>query len=202
MRSAALGGRSADVGRFLPGSRRPAGARSPGHGAETSLFKTGSVFYGASLAKLDIKREPRTPSCASGHGMRISDNAPDRIRFSARDARDWLTENLADPAAGRACGEYHRAIAAYVRGLPDNDPELACVAGLLDTYDHGPGRRPDVSLSGDDEDTADVIAEILDDDETGCHGGPALSRESPAAFFHGLVDRASTWLAEDAEFER
>jgi hypothetical protein len=123
------------------------------------------------------------------------------------EARGWLTENLADP--GReytADGEFYRVVADYVAGLPDDDPELARVAGLLDSYDHGPGRRPDISLNGDDEDTADVIGEILDDDETaadsedglGCHGGTALSRESPAAFLHELVLRASAWLAQDA----
>lgn len=141
-----------------------------------------------------------TPDYAPAHGSRAS----------ADDARDWLTDNLADPGPGRTCGEYHRAIARYVAGLPDSDPELARVAGLLDTYDHGPGRRPDISLNGDDEDTADVFSEILDDDETaldsddgtGCHGGPSLARESPAAFLHDLVSRASSWLAEDAEFDR
>ena len=123
------------------------------------------------------------------------------------EARRWLAENLADP--GReytAGGEFYRAVADYVAGLPDDDPELARVAGLLDSYDHGPGRRPDIALNGDDEDTADVIGEILDDDETaadfedglGCHGGTALSRESPAAFLHDLVLRASAWLAQDA----
>lgn len=82
------------------------------------------------------------------------------------------------------------------------NPELVRVAGLLDRYDHGPGRRPDISLKGDDEDTADVIGEILDDDETafdsedgtGCHGGTALSRESPAAFLHDLILNGSGWL--------
>lgn len=82
---------------------------------------------------------------------------------------------------------------------------VAPAAGLLRSYDHGPGRRPDISLNGDDEDTADVIAEILDDetaleseDGIGCHGGIALSRESPAAFMHDLVLKASAWLAQDA----
>ena len=31
-----------------------------------------------------------------------------------------------------------------------------------------------------------------------CHGGTALSRESPAAFLHELVLNASVWLAQDA----
>jgi hypothetical protein len=60
----------------------------------------------------------------------------------------------------------------------------------LNSYDRGPGRRPDISLSGDDEDTAAVIGEILDDDETtldsadgiGCHGGTVLSREGRPRF--------------------
>ena len=125
----------------------------------------------------------------------------------AAEARAWLTENLADPDREHGTGgNYYRVVAAYIAGLPDNDPELVRVAGLLVSYNHGPGRRPDISLNGDDEDTADVIAEILDDDETahesedgiGCHGGTALSRESPAAFLHNLVLNASAWLAQDA----
>lgn len=124
------------------------------------------------------------------------------------EARAWLTENLADPAREyTAVASYYRAVVAYIVGLPDDDPELVRVAGLLDLYDHGPRRRPDISLNGDDEDTADVIGEILDDDESafdsedgvGCHGGTALSRESPAAFLHDLVLNASGWLAQDAE---
>lgn len=123
------------------------------------------------------------------------------------EARGWLTENLADPGREHTTGgEFYRVVAAYVADLPDDDPELVRVAGLLDSYDHGPGRRPDISLNGDDEDTADVIGEILDDDEIavdsedgmGCHGGTALSRESPAAFLHDLILSASAWLAQDA----
>jgi hypothetical protein len=99
----------------------------------------------------------------------------------ASEARQWLRENLAGHASG---GEFY----------------------LLDSYDHGPGRRPDISLNGDDEDTADVLGEILDDDETaldsgngiGCHGGTALSRGSVAAFLHDLVLRACAWLGQDA----
>jgi hypothetical protein len=127
------------------------------------------------------------------------------------EAREWLTENLADPGREHSPGgSYYRVVAAHVMGLPDDDPELVRVAELLNTYDHGPERRPDISLNGDDEDTADVIGEILDDDETalesedgiGCHGGRALSRENPAAFLHGLVLSASAWLAQDAEVDR
>jgi hypothetical protein len=124
------------------------------------------------------------------------------------EARAWLTENLADPGREYSTGgPYYRVVTAYIVGLPDDDPELVHVARLLDLYDHGPGRRPDILLNGDDEDTADVMGEILDDDETaldseegiGCHGGTALSRESPAAFLHDLVLNASSWLAQDAE---
>jgi hypothetical protein len=125
---------------------------------------------------------------------------------AADEARTWLTENLTDPAAGRTCGDYHRVIAAYVARLPDDDPELARVTVLLVSYGRGPGGRPSISVNGDDEDTADVIAELLDDDETalesgdgiGCHGGTALSRENPGAFLRDLVDSASTWLAQEA----
>jgi hypothetical protein len=126
---------------------------------------------------------------------------------AAAEARAWLMENLAGPGREHTTGsEYRQVVAAYVGGLPDDDPELIRVAGLLDSYDHGPGRRPDISLNGDDEDTADVIAEILDDDETaldsddgiGCHGGTTLSRQSPAAFLHDLVLSAAAWLAQDA----
>lgn len=127
----------------------------------------------------------------------------------AAEARAWLTDNLTDTAAGRTCIGYHRVIAAYVAGLPDDDPDLARAAGLLNDYSR-PGRRPDISINGDDEDTADVIAELLDDDETaldseagiGCHGGTAMSRESPAAFLHDLILSASAWLAQDAEAGR
>ena len=124
------------------------------------------------------------------------------------EARAWLTENLTDPDREyRTGGDYYKVVAAHIVGLPDNDAELVRVVGLLNSYDRGPGRRPDISLSGDDEDTADVIGEILDDDETaldstdgiGCHGGTALSRESPATFLHELVLNASVWLAQDAE---
>ena len=123
------------------------------------------------------------------------------------EARRWLTENLADPGRRYTTGsKYHHVVATYVASLPDDDPDLVRVSGLLDSYSRGPERRPDISLNGDDEDTADVIAEILDDDETaldsedgtGCHGGAALSRESPAAFLHDLVLSASAWLAQDA----
>jgi hypothetical protein len=121
----------------------------------------------------------------------------------ASEARQWLRENLAGHASG---GEFYQSVAAYVGGLPDDDPDLVLVTCLLDSYDHGPGRRPDISLNGDDEDTADVLGEILDDDETaldsgngiGCHGGTALSRGSVAAFLHDLVLRACAWLGQDA----
>ncbi|HXB47446.1 MAG TPA: hypothetical protein VNW50_06745 [Streptosporangiaceae bacterium] len=33
------------------------------------------------------------------------------------------------------------------------------------TYDRGLGRRPDISPGGDDDGTADVTVEVLDDDE-------------------------------------
>jgi hypothetical protein len=91
---------------------------------------------------------------------------------------------------------------------------------LLVTYDHGPGRRPDISLNGDDEDTADVIGEVLEDDEErhdtqqslnsetylGSDPEPGdvstLPRDSYAAFLHGLLDRMEIWLADDAEIDR
>ena len=126
------------------------------------------------------------------------------------EARRWLTENLTAGDREDAAGGFYRAVAACVAGLPADDPELVRAAGLLASYDHGPGRRPDISLNGDDEDTADVIGEILDDDEmtaeagddTDCggggRGGPALSRESPAAFLRDLVSAAADWLAQDA----
>jgi hypothetical protein len=104
----------------------------------------------------------------------------------AAEARGWLMENLADPdREHRAGGDYYRVVAAYIVGLPDDDPELARVAGLLNSYDHGPGRRPDISLNGDDEDTADVIGGILDNDETarGFRGRHRLPRR------HGAVAR-------------
>jgi hypothetical protein len=41
------------------------------------------------------------------------------------------------------------------RGLP---------SGRLVTYDRGPDRRPDISLNGDDDDTAEAIGEVLDAD--------------------------------------
>jgi len=131
-------------------------------------------------------------------------------------ARLWLTENLTASDREYAAGGFFRVVAAYVAGLPDVDEELVRVAGLLSSYDHGPGRRPDISLNGDDEDTADVIGEILDDDimdsnedtaDTGdgadcCSvdraDDPPLSRESPAAFLHDLVLAAAAWLARDA----
>ena len=122
-------------------------------------------------------------------------------------ARAWLTENLSHPDREHGtAADYYAEATAYIAGLADDDPELIRVAGLLAAYDHGPGRRPDISLNGDDEDTADVLGEILDDDTTaldsedgmGCHGGTALSRRSPAAFLHDLVLNASVWLAQDA----
>jgi hypothetical protein len=123
------------------------------------------------------------------------------------EARAWLTENLADPERTHRPGaDYYPGVVTYIAGLPDDDVELDRVTALLDSYDHGPGRRPDISLNGDDEDTADVLSEILDDDETavdsedgiGCHGGTALARESSAAFLHDLVLQAAVWLAQDA----
>ena len=131
-------------------------------------------------------------------------------------ARRWLTENLTASHRQYAAGGFYRVVAGYVAGLPDDDEELVRAAGLLSSYDHGPGRRPDISLNGDDEDTADVIGEVLDDDvmESSeytdgaeddvdwCGGGhvdgPVLSRESPAAFLHDLVLVAAAWLAQDA----
>ena len=56
-----------------------------------------------------------------------------------------------------------------------------------------------------------MLMEILDNEETtfdlhghtendgsGVHGLPPLSRESPAAFLHDLVKSASDWLADEA----
>lgn len=124
------------------------------------------------------------------------------------EARAWLTENLTDPDREHTVGgDYYKIVAAYIVGLPDDNVELVRLVGLLNSYDRGPGRRPDISLNGDDEDTADVIGEILDDDETALdstdgHGGTALSCESPGAFLHELVLNASVWLAQDAEVDR
>lgn len=119
-----------------------------------------------------------------------------------------------------AAGGFYRVVAAHVASLPGDNPELVHAAGLLASYDHGPGRRPDISLNGDDEDTADVIGELLDDhvmdsnedtadteDGTDCCDvghldGPVLSRESPAAFLHDLVLAAGAWLAQDATVSR
>lgn len=128
----------------------------------------------------------------------------------AAEAKEWLTENLTNRSNEHS--QYYAGLVEYVRRLPDNDPELARAVSLLVTYDRGPGRRPDISLSGDDEDTADVIGEVLDDDEerhdtwqsslnseTDLDSDlepddfPALPRDSYAAFLHSLLDRMEVW---------
>jgi hypothetical protein len=129
----------------------------------------------------------------------------------AVEARAWLTENLTSP--GRCAergGDYYLNVASFLADLPDDHPDLTRVAALLITFDHGDGRRPDISLNGDDEDTTDVLAEVLDDDVTtldsgdgtGIHGGAPLSRESYATFLHELIDAAAAWLASDGETDR
>ena len=137
----------------------------------------------------------------------------------AAEAKEWLGENLASRRNEHS--PYYTALLEYIRRLPDSDPELARTAALLVTYDRGPGRRPDISLNGDDEDTADVIGEVLDDDEErhdmgqsspgsephlGSDREPgtfsALPRDSYAAFLRGLLDRMEIWLADDAEIDR
>ena len=137
----------------------------------------------------------------------------------AAEARQWLTENLANRSNEHS--PYYAGLVEYIRRLPDNDPELARALALLVTYGRGPGRRPDISLSGDDEDTADVTGEVLDDDEQRHdtwqsslnsetdldsdlepYDFPALSRDSYAAFLHGLLDRMEAWLADDAQIDR
>jgi hypothetical protein len=133
----------------------------------------------------------------------------------AAEARQWLTDNLTSRHDERPA--FYAGLAEYIRRLPDTDPELARATTLLITYDHGPGRRPDISLSGDDEDTADVIGEVLDDDEMrltsqgaddGCYGSSIaddagiLPAHSYAAFLHGLLDRTEQWLADDAGDDR
>ena len=138
---------------------------------------------------------------------------------AAAEAREWLAENLTGRLSEHS--HYYAGLLAYIRRLPDDDPELARTATLLRTYDRGPGRRPDISLNGDDEDTADVIGEVLDDDEerhdtlqslrdSEADLGPdaepgdfvTLPRDSYAAFLHGLLDRVEIWLADDAEIDR
>jgi hypothetical protein len=143
----------------------------------------------------------------------------DRHIKDVAEAREWLTENLTGRLNEHS--QYYAGFLAYIRRLPDNDPELARTAALLVTYDRDPGRRPDISLSGDDDDTADVIGEVLDDDEerhdtleslrdseaylgSDAEPGdlPTLPRDSYAAFLHGLLDRMEIWLADDAEIGR
>lgn len=111
--------------------------------------------------------------------------------------------NVSYGASTGSGGDYYRAVAAYFLDLPRTG---SGPPGLLNSYNRGPGRRPGISLNGDEEDTADVVAEILDvdqtaldsEDGTGSRRDTALSRESPAAFLHDLVSGASAWFAEDA----
>lgn len=125
-------------------------------------------------------------------------------------ARAWLTQSLTSPHRYDQHGSFYPGLVKFIAGLPDNDPELARVGALLVTYDRGPGRWPDISLNGDDEDTAEAIGEVLDEDAMGRDTGEMaatgdairLSRESYAAFLHGLIDETVAWLISDAEIDR
>ena len=52
---------------------------------------------------------------------------------------------------------------------------------LLVTYDRGLGRRPDISPDGDDDGTADVTVEVLDDDEERRDMRPSLAPTTRAS---------------------
>jgi hypothetical protein len=148
----------------------------------------------------------RSPKSAPG--------APD-----AGDAREWLTENLADiERRSPNHFEYYARICEYIRDLPEDDADLAVAVELLSSYDRIPGGRPDVMIDGNPEDTVDAIMEVLDDDEmriderdqfmaseeipplgeswTPDQAAP-LPRESRAAFVHAMLDRARLLLIAD-----
>jgi hypothetical protein len=127
-------------------------------------------------------------------------------------ARDWLTQSLTSPNRYDNNSSYYSGLFDFITALPDDDAELARIVALLRTYDRGPDRWPDISLNGDDEDTAEAIGEVLDEDamsrDTGGDEMAAagnriqLSRESYAAFLHSLVDETTSWLISDAEIDR
>jgi hypothetical protein len=139
--------------------------------------------------------------------------------LDAGDAREWLTENLADiERRSPEHFDYYAGICEYIRNLPDDDADLAAAMELLSNYDRIPGGRPDVMIDGDPEDTVDAIMEVLDDDEmridqrdqfmaseeisllgegwTPDQEAP-LPRESRAVFVHAMLDRARSLLIAD-----
>jgi hypothetical protein len=130
------------------------------------------------------------------------------------DARQWLTENLTGRDPGHEL--FYAQVRGHVAGLPDDDRELARAVAMLTAHEDKPWPRPAIMLSETGEDSADVLGEVLDEDEmarasrddyaeTKAAGfdpdpgdEPVLSRASCAAFVHDWLSQAQAWLAVDA----
>jgi hypothetical protein len=134
---------------------------------------------------------------------------------TAADAREWLMENL----TGRDLEHemFYARVRRFVADLPDDDPELARAVAMLTAHEDKPWLRPAIMLSDTGEDWADVLGEVLDEDEM-AHASqddyaeaeaagfdpepgdePVLSRNSCTAFVHDWLSQSQAWLVADAD---